>query len=832
MIRRSPMPTPPLHSPKFAAPNSPRATGNRPKAGIPFAPAVYLMILCGAIRAADIFVSPTGQDDAPGTSSAPLRTIAAARDRADALKAIGPVTVNLLEGTYHLGAPLIFTKANSGTASAPIVYRGIGKAVISGGFRVNTSWSAATLNGVSVMKTQLAPNLKFDQLFLNGTLQVMARYPNFNRNTKILNGWASDARTKAQAAANPAEGPGYLRGIHSREWGANSYAFTGKTTLQWVGDNNRGSAMNDHMMAENIIEFLDAPGEWFYRKSTGELWFYPPSGTNLATAVVEAASLTELVKFVGASPDPAGSVKHIRFENVVFAHAHRSLFDSTGQFYEKITGSDWGIVRKGAVFLQNAEEITIRNSLFDHVGGNAVFMSGYNRHNVIEGNEFRGTGASCVALFGLRSSIRCPNSWSADGNTLTGTCANRDRTPGPLTDEHPSHIAIRNNLMDTLGTFEKQVAGVTSSATQFDTIRHNTIAHMPRAGINYCDGAWGGHVVDYNWVYDVVRETGDHGPFNAWGRDRNAILGMNDPANSLLDARNPTYVRMNRFEAPDGMFGIDLDDNSTNYFQEKNLVIGGGYKVQMFRHNTYVNGVTVTTGGGGNVQFHMLVADSRNYGARNVIVGQRSCLYQIFNSADMSNAPKYLARWDSNLVYSKAGPVTVSGWNNCNNTMGTWAQWTSSGLDRNSIVADPAFVDTQKVFRAGYKPRGDFNPTNPALLNNLKFKPFAMDSFGVLVRTGPDFSATSVHRREHEASLFRDLSVKVQAGWLEVSQPGDWVASIVSVSGTAVSSFRGSGIARHALDARRFPTGIYFLTVRSGGGGATRRFLVERPTAP
>ena len=773
--------------------------------------------------AADLYVSPTGDDAGAGTVAAPLQTLAAARDKADELKAAGAVTVHLLAGTYYLKSPLVFGTANSGSATAPITYKGEGKAVISGGIPVTTAWTTTTLNGVTVQTTKIAPNLHIDQLFLNGKLQILARYPNFNYNTKILNGTSSDAQTKASAAANPAEGPGYIRGIHTQSWGGNSYYFTGKTTTQWLGDNNRGSAMNSSIMAENIIEFLDAPGEWFYRKSTGDLWFYPPTGTNMGTATVELASLTQLVRFVGTGATPAGSVKYITFDNVVFTQAYRSLFDSTGAFYEKVTGSDWGIVRKGAVFLQNAEEITIQNSLFDHVGGNAIFMSGYNRHNVIDRNEFHGTGANCIALFGLRSSIRCPNSWSADGNTLTGSCTNKDKTPGPLTEEYPAYIAIKNNVMDTLGTFEKQVSAVASSATQFDTIRHNTMAHMPRAGINYCDGAWGGNVVDYNWVYDVVRETSDHGPFNAWGRDRNAILGMGDAGNSLLDARNPTIVRMNRFETPDGMFGIDLDDNATNYFQEKNLILGGGFKVQAERYNTYINCVLVTTGGGGDVQFHMLVANSHNYGARNVIVGQKSCLYQAFSASDISNAPSYLAQWDSNTVYSKAGTVTISGWNNCGSATGTWAQWTGSGLDKHSITTDPVFVDTQKVFRADYKPRGDFNPTNPTMLNALKFQTFPMDSFGVLVATGP---STSIQRAERERAALQGLSVEYRGGWLTVSMEGAYDAVLTTVSGRALERFQGRGPSRHALDGKRFRSGVYILAIHTDAGTVSRRFLV------
>ena len=91
------------------------------------------------------------------------------------------------------------------------------------------------------------------------------------------------------------------------------------------------------MMAENVIELLDAPGEWFYRKSTGDLWFYPPAGANLSTATIELASISQLLRFVGTSGTSANSVKYITFNNVAFTHAYRSLFDSTGQFYELVT---------------------------------------------------------------------------------------------------------------------------------------------------------------------------------------------------------------------------------------------------------------------------------------------------------------------------------------------------------------------------------------------------------------------------------------------------------------------------------------------------------------
>jgi hypothetical protein len=40
------------------------------------------------------------------------------------------------------------------------------------------------------------------------------------------------------------------------------------------------------------------------------------------------------------------------------------------------------------------------------------------------------------------------------------------------------------------------------------------------AGILINDEFCGGHTIEYNYVYDCVKETRDHGPFNSWGRER------------------------------------------------------------------------------------------------------------------------------------------------------------------------------------------------------------------------------------------------------------------------------------------------------------------------
>ncbi|MBN2188632.1 MAG: right-handed parallel beta-helix repeat-containing protein [Chitinispirillaceae bacterium] len=790
-------------------------------------------VLVSIAFGADIYISPTGNDaTGDGSIGAPYATLTKARDRADELKSGGTVNVYLRGGTYYLTAPVVFGLANTGTASAPINYRAYQseKAVISGGFKVTTAWTTTTLNGVSVYTTNIGTNRHVDQLFLNGKRQIMARYPNYNASQQ-LQGYASDAVTVGNNAANEAEGPGYIRSLHTGLWGGEDYYYTGPSAYQWVGDNNRGGAMHStYRMVENIIEQLNAQGEWFYRKSTGALWFYPPSGTNMSTATIELAAVTQLLRFVGSGNTSANSVKYITFNNITLTHVYRSLFDSTGQFYEKITGSDWGIVRKGAVFMQNAENITFSHCNFDQVGGNGVFMSGYNNHNVISNCVFRSTGASCVLLMGLRSSIRCPNSWNAAGNTLTNPSCS-DRTPGPLTQDYPRNCVVYNNLMDTLGVFEKQTSGVTFSATEFDTIRHNSIAHQPRAGINFCDGCWGGHVIDYNWVYDCVRETSDHGPFNAWGRDRNIIINSNDLSTQKLDARNPTIVRMNRFESPSGMFGIDLDDQATNYFQEKNLLTGGGFKLQWNRYNTYINNIFLR---GANTQFHGVWSSSNHYGARNIMISTQTCIYQVCcgsNAAQVGGAAA--VKWDSNIVYCGGASPTISDWNNCGSQVNTWTDWRNAGLDLHSVTnTHPGFVDTQRTWTGRtppYLPRGDFNPTSSVALSTLRFQTFAMDSFGVIGTTPGVAVKEPFNPPRLEASdMDKAVSVRYSDRRLTVSYSGDYQVAVTSIAGRTLATFNGTGRSSYIVDRRLFGSGTYLAVVHTRTGPVTKRFIVSK----
>ncbi|MCH6255191.1 hypothetical protein MLD52_01440 [Puniceicoccaceae bacterium K14] len=317
----------------------------------------------------EFYVPPDGYDTNSGTEGSPFLTMSKARDAVrEALPdASEGIDVWFSEGTYYFPEAVEFGPDDSGSESVPVRYMGMnGETVDFSGARSfeNLVWS---VHSGEIMKASIGTGITCDVMFANGTQQVMARYPNFDPDAVVLNGTASDAasRDKAEGWADPSTG--FVRGLHSKRWGGNSYRITGKNafnnlSMEWVGDNNRGSGLHaEFKMVENIFEELDAPGEWFYDEGEGALYFYPPEGVDLASVEIELATTEELIRIVGTSDEKVGN---LTFDNLTFSKTHRTLFTST---YEGLNRSDWKVARKGTVYIQDADSLTISNSIFDHV---------------------------------------------------------------------------------------------------------------------------------------------------------------------------------------------------------------------------------------------------------------------------------------------------------------------------------------------------------------------------------------------------------------------------------------------------------------------------------
>ncbi len=738
--------------------------------------------------AVELHVSPSGNDNDIGSKDKPLRSFAAAQKAVRKLIAKSgdgrpePHTVWVHKGTYYLPETVVFTAEDSGSSNALINYAAVPgeKVVLSAGRQLNLDWCTYK-NGI--MLAAVPAGFVTDQLFVNGQRQNMARYPNYDAKVMPYHGYAEDCidPERVKRWTNPVGG--FVHGLQKARWGGYSYIITGvndKGEVQLKGgyQHNRcpltrygyfcncmldlkGGWKPEYLIAlhkqyrfvENIFEELDAPGEWFLDSKAGMLYFYPPAGVDMSKAMVEVGGMDQAVVVRGTQQQP---VRFLRFVNLEFRHTARTFMKTT----EPVMRSDWRINREAALFLEGAEDIRIDGCVFRQLGGNAVFLSGFNRRITVTGCLMDDVGASCVAIIGRQDALR--RDYAVGGITA----ANVDKTPGPKSDNYPGDCLIEQCLMHDFGLYEKQVAGVTIDLAARITVRHCSIYNCPRAGINIGDGCWGGHVIENCDVFNTVMESNDHGAFNSWGRDRFWRLKDATPQQKFdwarLDVIEPIIIRNSRWRCDSG-WDIDLDDASTNYQIYNNVMLAGGLKFGMDGYlRTAYNNILIND----VFHAHKWPQYSHSSFSNNIVTGSDA-------SVKVGGLAKGI---DFNLVRDAE----------------TLTRLQAQGSDTKSLAGDPKFMDPL---------RGDYRVSEDSPALKIGFKNFPMDQFGV---TLPRLQALAA-KPEFPPRLGSDKP-KSQAVTL------DWLgAKIKTLSGLEEQSATG-------MDEQR---GAYLVNVPKGSAAAS-----------
>src|ERR1035437_9177648 len=143
-----------------------------------------------------LFVAADGNDGNPGTKDKPFATLERARDEVRKLKKdnapTSPVTVEVRAGTYFRERTFKLSTEDSGTAKAPVVYRGYDKErpLLIGGKPVKGFAQYKDQILVADVNKQGLKGVAFRQLFFNGGRQILARYPNYEPQDPCAGGWA------------------------------------------------------------------------------------------------------------------------------------------------------------------------------------------------------------------------------------------------------------------------------------------------------------------------------------------------------------------------------------------------------------------------------------------------------------------------------------------------------------------------------------------------------------------------------------------------------------------------------------------------------------------
>ena len=651
---------------------------------------LLLILDCGAQNI--IYVSNKARKSGDGSIHKPLGSLKEALKKCEGAQ--GSTTIYLRGGVHYLSEPIVVTPAMGNERHSLTISSFPGeKAIISGGTALKTDWRE--YKG-GIMKTKISGVSQIDMLFGDGgMLLTMARYPDYDLKAIRFHGTSADATSpeRVKGWKNP-EG-GFLHAMHKEDWGDFHYRITGKDSdgnlkLEGGWQNNRPMGIHkDNRMVENIFEELDSPGEWYFDKTSSTLYYYPLVGEDPSVTYFETASLKNLVTIKGTKESP---VRNVTFEGITFQHAARTFMEE----YEPLLRSDWTIYRGGAIFLEGTEDCHIKNCDITDVGGNGVFFSKFNRRSSVEGSLLTRIGASAICFVGDPSCVRSPSfryekfvPWEE-----------MDFAKGPKGDNFPAECLVKDNLIHEIGLFEKQITGVEISMSFRITVSHNSIYDTPRAGINISEGTWGGHVIEYNDVFNTVKETGDHGSFNSWGRDRywhpnyNTMVShvKERPDLILADMLEPNILRYNRFRCDRG-WDIDLDDGSSYYIIHDNLCLNGGIKLREGFYRRVENNIIVNN----TLHAHAWFDDSGDVFARNIVMTP----YQPYQPNNKGNNVDFNIFTDS-LSFNKAREL---------------------GHDAHSIVSSVVFANPKE---GNYTLKDDSDAVRKGGFMNIP-----MDRFGV-----------------------------------------------------------------------------------------------------
>lgn len=309
-----------------------------------------LLAIAPTLHAIDLHVSPTGRDANPGTEAAPFQTLGRARDAARQEKTRGAVTVWLHGGTYWLPAPFALGPEDSGTAEAPVTYRAMpGEAVwLNGGIPLAAADFRPADTDAGRIPDEARPHVRQlrlspgqlallspawpdtwwtprqlaanSELFADGQRLPLARWPNDDYTVfgEIVEPASEVAQTpefryegNRPERWNVAENPflfGYWRRGYRAEFIRIQAIDPANKTIRLAARNSLG-ALEDggarRFFAVNLLEELDAPGEWYLDRARGVLHLWPPANTERLVLSVNPSAIIEGTK-----------VEHVHFRDL------------------------------------------------------------------------------------------------------------------------------------------------------------------------------------------------------------------------------------------------------------------------------------------------------------------------------------------------------------------------------------------------------------------------------------------------------------------------------------------------------------------------------------
>ncbi len=528
------------------------------------------------------YVSPSGSDTNDGSVGAPFQTITKARDVVSTVNTnmTGDIYVYLRGGDYRITSPITFAVKDSGTGNHRIYYQAYpGETPIINGAQKVTGW---TVSSGGVYKATLDRKTKLRNLYVNDARANMT-----SKTVSCKGSTGSYAVTSGQAAWAWASGSGFdgvnyntsdvpditsnkddLEIVNQTTWNENIVCVRDVVTsgsnralmlqqpygaIAQLPDSGAAFAASGSHTIFNVFAWLTSPGQFYFDKTTGTLYYYPRTGEDMSTADVEAPVAETLIDVAGTSN--TSRVKNITFQGITFANTDYNLYKVESSYGKSsVQGAtiyiaygkgksihDWKYeildTLPSAIMVNSADSIDVVGNVVKHSGNEGISMI----NDVINSNII---GNYVTDIAGSGMTIGHPQHvYLGDGGAhekfakgVEGIC---------------TKITINNNLVYNVATQRGfgSHAGVTAFFTDTLTFTHNHVHTVAYNGINL---GWGwrnftdsttckNNTCNNNRFTNMMTRLHDSGAVYTLGQMPGTVINQNYVKGIPNNSSGPTY---------------------------------------------------------------------------------------------------------------------------------------------------------------------------------------------------------------------------------------------------------------------------------------------------
>ncbi len=656
--------------------------------------AVFCFFLAMTALSQDaVFVSPSGNDSNSGLSE--KESVATVAKGLEISRTKGVKEIRLLDGVYRIEQPIILTPQDSGLKIS-------GPGTISGG-RPISDWKPYK-DGIWQSEIPAAKdgNWSFRQIYVNGELRHRAKTPNegFYRVAGCPEGTPKTVNYHTDCQSFEFK-PGAIKPdwknlddvevivyyfwsdnhlpIESIDTEKNVVKFKYKGGKTFTDDFSEDGA---RYVVENVFEALDAPGEWYLDKKAGVLYYMPKDGEDMSNVDVVAPFAKELLRFEG-NPAERKFVEWVRFAEISFQYCNFEL--PPGDANDNQGSSSVS----AAANLMGAKHCTFSDCTFSNLGTFAMELKAGCADNLVVDCHFHDLAAGAIRM----------NGGGAGSNTLFHTKGN----------------LIRGNEISNYGQIFPSAVAIILQHSYDNSIFYNHIHHGYYTGISL-GWVWGyGRSITQN---NHVLHNHIHHIGQGLLSDMGAVYTLGPSYGTKICNNLIHDIDANKY----GGWGIYNDEGSTGILVEKNIVYNtkfAGYDMHYGKEITIRNNIFAF---GRMDQINRTRGENHPslYFENNIVYWKEGKLfsgnwkdkeYEYYVNPIRKEQPKFTRNFESNwnVFYNPTKKVEEIDFDG-----GKFADWQKRGYDKNSLYADPMFVDPDN---------GDFTlkPDSPAL--KLGFEP-------------------------------------------------------------------------------------------------------------